>query len=49
MQKDPEEKEKLERLRRDINAAWVQLDAGDKVEFDVQAFLATRKPVPRRD
>jgi len=40
MQVEEENRAKLERLRRDIDAAWAQADAGDLREFDVDAFLA---------
>lgn len=39
MQPEPDEKEKLERLRRDIEAGWAQAEAGELVEFELEQFL----------
>ena len=49
MQVEAEEAAKLARLRGDVDAALAQLDAGETVEFDVEAFLASENAVPRRD
>lgn len=49
MQVEEEEKAKLERLRRDIDAAWAQLDDGEKIEFNVETFLAEQNARSRRD
>jgi len=46
MQVEEENRAKLERLRRDIDAAWAQADAGKFIEFDVERFLEEENSAP---